>query len=50
VGQIQSDLTNWNDSFWQEEFPNGIISVHGELDINGQSRISNQIDIGSDEF
>ena len=50
VGQMQSDLTNWNDSFWQTEFANGVITAHGDLDINNQSRISNQIDIGADEF
>ncbi|PCI71911.1 MAG: hypothetical protein COB38_05035 [Gammaproteobacteria bacterium] len=50
VGQMQSDLTNWNDSFWQNQFTDGIIPVHGDLDINAQPRISSQIDIGADEF
>ena len=49
-GQVQSDLSYWSGSFWQSEFINGIILAHGDEDIDGQIRISTQIDISADEF
>ncbi len=49
IGQVQADLTSWEDTFWLSQFENGIILVHGEKDINGNDRINAQIDIGAVE-
>lgn len=48
--QLQTNLTHWNDSFWQDQFRGGVIDVHGKADINQKNRTSNRLDIGADEF
>ena len=50
AGQLQTDITDWVDSFWQVEYPTGMIPVHGSTDINGDARINSTLDLGADEF
>jgi hypothetical protein len=49
-GSLQTNINSWNDMFWQKEFLNGNITVHGVKDIQGDIRVNGILDLGADEL
>lgn len=45
----QAPLVTWVDTFWKNEFTDGVIPAHGEHDINGNKRLNRRLDIGAEE-
>ncbi|TSE06704.1 T9SS type A sorting domain-containing protein [Aquimarina algiphila] len=50
AGSTTGSISNWPDPFWEDFYPNGIIPLSGENDLNDNNRIKNTIDLGAYEF
>ncbi len=50
AGSITGSVSNWSDPFWEDFYPNGVIPLNGENDLNDNNRIKNTIDLGAYEF